>query len=164
VSIRYLPEHVEIVLLTLDLVEHEASYLAYTHQHLFEQPIDLEWINQLALKPELAEKIDAFGARFGRLQDTLGEKLLPRFAALLGEKPKSLLDVLAYAERMNWINSAEDFIAARRLRNRLIHEYITDPSLFLEALQTAKQATLDMFAIVNRLRYEAEQLKLEPTA
>jgi uncharacterized protein YutE (UPF0331/DUF86 family) len=152
VSIRYLPEHVEIVLLTLDLVEHEASYLAYTHQHLFEQPIDLEWINQLALKPELAEKIDAFGARFGRLQDTLGEK------------PKSLLDVLAYAERMNWINSAEDFIAARRLRNRLIHEYITDPSLFLEALQTAKQATLDMFAIVNRLRYEAEQLKLEPTA
>jgi len=163
-SIRYLPEHADIVLLTLELVEREASHLAYTHQHLFEQPINLEWINQLPMRPELAEIIDAFGARFGRLQDTLGEKLIPRFAALLGENPKSLLDVLAYAERMGWIDSAEDFIAARRLRNRLIHEYITDPSLFLDAIQTAKQATQDMLAIVSRLRHEAEQLKLEPTA
>jgi hypothetical protein len=48
----------------------------------------------------------------------LGEKLIPRFAALLGETPKCLLDVLAYAEHMGWIVSAEDFIAACRLRNR----------------------------------------------
>jgi hypothetical protein len=40
---------------------------------------------------------------------------------------------------------------------------ITDPSLFLDAIQTAKQATQDMLAIVSRLRYEVEQLKIEPT-
>jgi hypothetical protein len=40
------------------------------------------------------------------------EKLMPRFAALLGEAPKSMLDVLAYAEKMRWIDSAEAFISA----------------------------------------------------
>lgn len=130
-SIRYLPEHADIVLLTLELVEREASHLAYIHQHLFEQPINLEWINQLPMRSELAEIIDAFGARFGRLQDTLGEKLIPRFAALLGENPKSLLDVFVGASSRARFGNSEDFIAARRLRNRLIHEYITDPSLFL---------------------------------
>jgi hypothetical protein len=64
VIIRYLPEHADIVLLTLELVEREASHLAYTQEHLFEQPIDLEWINQLSMRPELAEKIYAFGAPF----------------------------------------------------------------------------------------------------
>ena len=47
----------------------------------------------------LAEKVEAFVSRFGRLQDHLGEKLIPRFAALVGESPKSMLDVLAYAEK-----------------------------------------------------------------
>lgn len=39
-------------------------------------------------------KIDAFVSRFARLQDFLGEKLIPVFASLLGENPKSMLDVL----------------------------------------------------------------------
>jgi hypothetical protein len=48
---------------------------------------------------DLAEKVEAFVSRFGRLQDHLREKLIPRFAALLGESSKSMLDVLAYAEK-----------------------------------------------------------------
>jgi hypothetical protein len=73
---------------------------------------------------ELAEKIDAFVGRFGRLQDHIGEKLIPHFAALLGGVPKSLLDNLAYAERTGWIDSAEEFVGARKLRNLLVHEYM----------------------------------------
>jgi len=60
---------------------------------------------------------------------------------LLGETPKSLLDVLSYAEKMGWIDNSEAFISARKLRNLLVHEYMRDPSLFLEALGLADEAT-----------------------
>ena len=96
-SLRYLSEHTESALLALDLAQKEAAYLQYTHRTLFGQLIDADWVQQLATRDDLAEKIDAFVSRFGRLQDHIGEKLFPRFAALLGETPKSILDVLAYA-------------------------------------------------------------------
>ncbi len=82
----------------------------------------MAWVKALDENEERAEKVDAFVGRFGRLQDFIGEKLIPRFAALLGEKPKSLLDVLVFAEKMGWLTGAEDFIAARKLRNLLVHE------------------------------------------
>jgi hypothetical protein len=96
----------------------------------------------------------------GRLQDHIGEKLIPRFAALLGESPKSLLDVLAYAERMEWITSAEEFVGARRLRNLLVHEYMSNAALFLEALLAADRGARLMLAIVDRLREQARAIGL----
>ncbi len=114
-SLRYLREHAESALLALDLARKEAAHLRYTHRTLFAQPIDVAWVQNLTARDDLAEKIDAFVGRFGRLQDHLGEKLIPRFAALLGEAPQSILDVLAYAERMHWVESAEVFIGARKL-------------------------------------------------
>ncbi|MBF0219424.1 MAG: hypothetical protein HQL49_07835 [Gammaproteobacteria bacterium] len=70
---------------------------------LFAETIDLEWGHQLAYQEDMAEKIDAFVGRFGRQQDHLGGKLLPVFVKLQGEQPKSLLDLFAYAERMDWV-------------------------------------------------------------
>ena len=34
---------------------------------LFAQPIDAAWVRQLTTRDDLAEKIDAFVSRFGRL-------------------------------------------------------------------------------------------------
>ena len=102
-SLRYLPEHAESALLALELAHKEAAHLRYTHRTLYAQPIDAAWVVQLATRDDLAEKTDALVSRFGRLQDHLGEKLIPKFAALLGESPKSMLDVVVYAERMLWI-------------------------------------------------------------
>ena len=95
VTLRYLPEHAENALLALDLARKEAAHLQYTHRTLFELPIDALWVQQLETRPDLAEKVDAYVSRFGRLQGHIGEKLIPRFTALLGESPKSMLDVLA---------------------------------------------------------------------
>ena len=77
-SLRYLPEHGENALLALELARKEAAHLRYTHGTLFAQPIDLGWVRQLVSRDDLAEKIDAFVSRFGRLQDHIGEKLIPR--------------------------------------------------------------------------------------
>jgi uncharacterized protein YutE (UPF0331/DUF86 family) len=41
---------------------------------------------------------------------------------------------------MDWLTSADDFIAARRLRNVLVHEYMYDAQIFLESILAAQQA------------------------
>jgi hypothetical protein len=154
VSIKYLPDHVREVSVALDLAEREASHLRYTHRTLFEQPIDLVWVRQLATREDLAEKIDAFVGRFGRLQDHIGEKLLPAVCRLLGGQPKTLLDVLSYAERMEWLENAEEFVGTRKLRNLLVHEYMTEPQLFLEALLAARPATERLFQVFAKIKEE----------
>lgn len=159
-SLRYLPEHAESALLALDLARKEAAHLQYTHRTLFAQPIDAAWVRQLATRDDLAEKIDAFVGRFGRLQDHIGEKLIPRFAGLLGEEPKSVLDILAYAEKMQWIESAEVFIGARKLRNLLVHEYMSDTRLFLQALLSARESAEMLFRTVAAIEAEAATLGL----
>lgn len=158
--LRYLPEHAENALLALDLARKEAAHLQYTHRTLFAQPIDAAWVQQLTTRDDLAEKIDAFVSRFGRLQDHLGEKLIPRFAALLGEAPKSMLDMLAYAEKMQWLESAEVFIGARKLRNLLVHEYMSDTQLFLQALLSAREAAEMLFSTAEAIEAEAAALGL----
>ena len=151
----YITEHADSARIALALAERESAHLRYTHRTLYAEPIDLAWVEALAKREDMAEKIDAFVGRFGRLQDHLGEKLLPAFARLLGGQPKSLLDVVAYSERMGWVESAEEFIGARKLRNLLVHEYMTEPELFHEALITAKSATELLFCIVTAIKAEA---------
>jgi len=159
-SLAYLPEHAENAKLALELAIREASHLAYTHRTLYAQSIDLQWVEALSRRDELSEKIDAFVSRFGRLQDHIGEKLIPRFASLMGENTKTMLDTLAFAEKMDWIENAESFFGARKLRNLLIHEYLSDPALFLEALQAADHATQMLFATVEAITRYAEDIRL----
>ena len=96
-SIQYLAEYAEKAQLSLKVAKKETTHLAYTQNTLFAQQIDLAWISDLEFNEE---KIDAFVSRFGRLQDFLGEKLIPVFANLLSENPKSMLDVLSFAEKI----------------------------------------------------------------
>ena len=157
-TLAYLPEHAENAWLALNLAKKEATHLAYTHRTLYAQRIDLEWVHNLAQRDDLAEKIDAFVSRFGRLQDHIGDKLIPRFVTLLGGTPTSLLDNLAYAEKARWVESTESFISARKLRNLLVHEYMAEAELFLEALQTADDATHMLIDIVARIERQARTL------
>lgn len=156
----YLPEYAENAKLALHTAEKEVSHLAYSHRTLYAQAIDLQWVETLSQRDDLSEKIDAFVSRFGRLQDHIGEKLIPRFAALVGENTKTMLDALTFAERMEWIENAEVFFGARKLRNLLVHEYLTDPALFLEALQAADQATQMLLATVARIARYARTIGL----
>lgn len=156
----YLTEYAENAKLALQTAEKEVSHLAYSHRTLYALAIDLQWVEALSQRDDLSEKIDAFVSRFGRLQDHIGEKLIPRFAALVGENTKTMLDALTFAERMEWIENAEVFFGARKLRNLLVHEYLTDPALFLEALQAADQATQMLLATVGRIARYARTIGL----
>lgn len=159
-SLRYLPEYAENAKLALTLAQKEMAHLAYTHRTLFAGQIDLAWVESLSECEDLSEKVDAFVGRFSRLQDHIGEKLIPRFATLLGESPKSLLDVLNYAEKMGWIDNVQLFVTARKLRNMLVHEYMTDAELFLQSLQLADDATKMLIEVVNNMTQYADALGL----
>ena len=101
------------------------------HHGRLVRPFDaLQWMQALDEAPDLAESIDAFCARFGRLQDSLGDKLLPRALTAQQERVGGFLDNLQTAQRLGWISDTVDFVASRKLRNRLVHDYSQD----LEAL------------------------------
>lgn len=159
-TLEYLREYVGDALLTLSVAEKEAKHHSYTQRTLFAQTIDLVWVDSLEVDAQRAEKVDAFVARFSRLQDCIGEKLLPRYAKLLGDTGKSMLDVLNYAERMNWLEDAEAFVSARKLRNLLVHEYMTDRQLFLDALRAANKAADQLIAIVYQIKEQTRAIGL----
>lgn len=117
-------------LATLEIGRRELIVLEYSATKLFSATIDVAWVNRLTDDMAVAETLEAFVSRFGRLQDTLGDKLIPRALLVLLERPGSMIDNLSRAEQFGWIDNVEDWVAARELRNRLIHEYVTDPEQF----------------------------------
>jgi len=63
---------------TLEIVAKEGVHLSYSWNRLFSQTIDVEWVASLDQNPSIAEQLEAFVSRFGRMQDTMADKLLPR--------------------------------------------------------------------------------------
>ncbi len=112
----------------------EAALLRITDGRLFAATMDAQRAGTLRQDIELAERVDAFVARFGRLQDTVGDKLLPAVLAWLAEPIGPAIDNLGRAERLGWIGSAADWIECRQLRNFMIHEYVRDMALLAAAL------------------------------
>ena len=117
----------------------EARYLERTTSRLQTLNIDLSWAESLEKSDENSEMLDAFVSRFGRLQDTLGDKLLPAMLRAALEKTGAQLDNLLRAEKLGWIESTQVWIELRELRNRLVHEYMESVDDLLDALQQALQ-------------------------
>lgn len=117
----------------------EAQYLQRTDEKLFAIALTPSVIESLPENDTLAERVDAFVARFGRLQDTLGDKLLPAFLKLMEETPGTMIENLDRAERLGLIESADGWATIRKLRNRMIHEYVKNPSELADALNAAHE-------------------------
>lgn len=140
---------------TLGIVAHEGRHLAYSWNRLFSQSIDADWVRTLEQDPEMAERLEAFVSRFGRMQDTMAGRLLPRWLLALAEQPGSQIETLNRAERLGVIASAERWLEARNLRKRLVHEYMNDPETFAEDLSLAKEYSRMLLETFNRLREDA---------
>ncbi len=76
------------------IVRKEIRHLCLTDQRLFPDTFTSEKAGQLEANVELAERVDAFVSRFGRLQDTVGDKLLPRYLDAVGEATGPAIDNL----------------------------------------------------------------------
>lgn len=139
------------------VVRKECRHLATTDSRLFKGLFTVEQVAQLEADPDLAERVEAFVGRFGRLQDTVGDKLLPQLLAALGEKISSVLDNLDRAERLGLLKSADEWMTMRNLRNQMIHEYVEDPALFADALQTGHFFVPELIAVAGKIIAEIEQ-------
>jgi len=59
--------------------------------------------------------------------------------------------------------SADAFIAARKLRNALVHEYMQDAQTFLESLFAAQQACQMFFDIIEKAQAQTVRFGMVQT-
>ena len=148
-----------------DVVTREAAHLLQTDQRLFGPGFGQPEAASLQGNVDLAERVDAFVARFGRLQDTLGAALLPRLLEALLEPTGSVLDNLNRAEKLGWVRSAADGAALRLLRNRMVHEYVSDAAILADALNAAHAGVPDLVASASAMAARVRRMVAEkPTA
>jgi hypothetical protein len=139
----------------------EAEHLLPTDRRLFGEAFTPQRAAVARDDDELSERLDAFAARFARLQDMAGDKLLPALLMRLGETVGSALDNLDRASRLGLLTeSSEAWIAARALRNRMVHEYIRKPALLAQAFNEAHAAVPMLVRFVRACEAHVAQRKL----
>lgn len=139
-----------------EVTELEARYLAQTDARLFATPLSVAQVQRLPSEPDTAERVDAFVARLGRLQDGLTDKLLPALLQRLAEPVGPVIDNLNRAERWGWLISTDDWLRLRQLRNRMIHEYVKDPAVLSDALNAGHAAVPMLLAVAKALCAEVD--------
>jgi len=153
--IRVTPQQ-ERLLFLAKVVRREIKHLQSTDNRLFAQPLTLALIAQLNNDEDLAERVEAFISRFGRLQDTLGDKLLPNLLAFVGERAATAVDNLDRAERLGWIKSCDSWLETRKLRNQMVHEYIEAPEVLADAINTGHQRVADLVYTATQMLAEID--------
>lgn len=134
------------------------QHLLDTDTRLFGNLFTLEEAKKIEADPILAERLDAFVSRFGRLQDTVGDKLLPALLTALAEKTGPAIDNLDKAEKFGFIKSADVWMEMRRLRNQMVHEYIEDLAVLTSALRSGHAFVPELVAAARRCVTEAQRL------
>ena len=145
------PELRERLRFLLRVVDREKSHLRATDERLFAEPFTVERAKALDQDEEQAERAEAFVGRFGRFQDTLGDKLLPAYLGAEGEKPHTAMERFDLAERLGLFPSADAWFSMRKLRNQMVHEYIEDPALLASALQSGHEFVPTLLGVAHAL-------------
>lgn len=136
----------------LRVVQKECKYLLQTDTRLFRSGsgFSITDAENLDSAPDQAERVEAFVGRFGRLQDTLGDKLLPVLLLVLGEKTGPAIDNLDRAERFGWL-AVESWLGMRSLRNQMVHEYVEDVNLLHNALTSGHDFVPQLVATAQNM-------------
>jgi hypothetical protein len=87
------------------------------------------------LKPEKRAILDAYLKRFASLQDFLGAKIFSLLLDISGINHTKMSEVLSNMEKENIIDSLENWVELRDIRNELEHDY---PEELQEALDDLK--------------------------
>lgn len=142
------------------VVDKEIKHLHYSESQVFTQPITPEVVSTLGADEALAEKVEAYSSRFCRLQDTLGDKLLPTWLNAVGETTGTAIDNLDKAEKLGFLSSADDWMMIRQIRNQMVHEYIEAPEVLASALQTAHQYQQTLIDFATALKHDMQKRQM----
>lgn len=145
----------------LALVEREQFHLLGVRERLFgalpDPQLTADWLRRTLAAPEGIDRVESFGAKFARMQDTLVDKLLPALLRASAEQPGTALDNLHRAERLGLLQQADEWPAMRLIRNRLVHEYFERPEAMLPALVRARQFVAILCAAHTAIRQYAQE-------
>jgi uncharacterized protein YutE (UPF0331/DUF86 family) len=108
------------------------------------------------LSPDELERLESMASRFARLSDVLTQRVMRLVDDLELTPEGSLLDRIQRAEKRGWVQSAEDLIRIRELRNLVAHEYAADRMAEIYAGIARLAPTL--LAVVPKIRAYAEDL------
>lgn len=151
-------EEVQRLSRLLELVQREDEHLLAVRQRLLGDDCrtDKARVEHLLNDPLGIDRLESFGAKFGRMQDTLVDKLIPAVLRAAGEPVAAAIDNLERMERLGLVHTADTWLEMRRLRNRLVHEYIEQPADLAPALQRACEFTDWMHRDFQAIRAYAE--------
>lgn len=123
----------------LGLVAREDEHLQAVRERFLGDDchIDPSRLQALLATDTGVDRLESFGAKFARMQDSVVDKLVPLALEVLGEPIQAAIDNLGRMERLNLVVSADAWLEMRGLRNRLVHEYIDRPADLAQALQQA---------------------------
>lgn len=81
--------------------------------------------NYYLLDDETVGFLDQYIFRFSKTQDLIGSRIFPLTLQTLAEpvEDKAFIDVLNRLEKLNIIDSAQNWIELRKIRNDIAHEY-----------------------------------------
>ena len=139
------------------VVQKEALYLQETNNRLFAESLNVDTLARIAKDPLLAERLDAFVSRFGRLQDTLADKFLPTLLDAMVEPRGAAIENLDRAEKLGWLESADNWLEMRKLRNQMVHEYIEDLVILCSALKAGNVFVSALIDTANRFVDQAQR-------
>lgn len=130
----------------------QADYLAQTDQRLFAgAALSVAALKRLETDPAFAERVEAFVSRLSRLQDTVGDKLLPALLAYAGEPARTVMENLDLAEKLGWLPSADAWMSLRKLRNQMVHEYVEDLAILADALNRGHESVTMLVTVAGTL-------------
>lgn len=103
------------------------------------------------------ESCEALTARFARASDMLTQKVLKGIFLFLKENPETFLDKCHLAEKIGIVNSEEELIAIRELRNEIAHEYrLENMAELFEAVVKYSKKLCD---VIDQIKNYVEKLK-----
>jgi len=91
---------------------------------------------------ETVKTFDTFIYRFSKIQDYMGEKLFPATLDILGDYKYSMSfkDILNKLERLELIQSVQQWMSFREIRNTLTNEYPDNEDEIIEGITLAVNA------------------------
>jgi len=101
----------------LDLLDKSVNVLSYS----FHRCTEIK--DQLQFSDENLERFESLTGRFARLSDLLTQKIFRLIDQIDLEDVGTVRDRINRAEKKGLIESAEQFILIRELRNSIAHEY-----------------------------------------
>jgi uncharacterized protein with HEPN domain len=83
------------------------------------------------------ESFEALTSRFARTSDILTQKVFKTLFILLQENIKTIIDAANLLEKLAVLESADDLLNVRELRNQIAHEYVESDvkALFIDVLR-----------------------------